>query len=79
MEECTAMMRSTVEPPIFHCAKRGSAGKGVRLNASDKNKRERLSLCTGIFKIRAPPAKTKLLSVKFELGPLHICWKFSNP
>ena len=37
------------------------------------------SLCTGIFEIRAPPAKTKLLSVKFELGPLHICWKFSDP
>ena len=36
-------------------------------------------LCTGIFKIRAPLAKTKLLLVKFELGPLHICWKFSDP
>jgi hypothetical protein len=28
-----------------------------------------LSLCTGILEIVAAPVKTKLLSVKFELGP----------
>ena len=38
-----------------------------------------VSLSTGIFKTWAPPAKTKLLLVKFELGSLHICWKFSDP
>jgi hypothetical protein len=44
-----------------------------------------LSLCMWILGIRAPLvksklllAKTKLLSVKFELGPLQVCWKFSD-
>jgi hypothetical protein len=32
-----------------------------------------LSLCTGILEIQAPPVKTKLFAVKFELGPLQTC------
>jgi hypothetical protein len=37
-----------------------------------------LPLCMGILGIAAPPVKTKLLSVKFELGPVQMCWKFSD-
>jgi len=37
-----------------------------------------LSLCRWILGIRAPLVKTKLLLVKFELGPLQACWKFSD-
>jgi hypothetical protein len=37
-------------------------------------KKRGVSPCRGILEIKAPPVKTKLLSVKFELGPLQ---KFS--
>jgi hypothetical protein len=37
-----------------------------------------LSLCTGISEIETAPVKTKLHSVKIELGPLHMCWIFSD-
>jgi hypothetical protein len=34
--------------------------------------------CATPVKTKLLLAKTKLLSVKFELGPLQICWKFSD-
>jgi hypothetical protein len=32
----------------------------------------------GNLGIVARPVKTKLLSVKFELEPVQMCWKFSD-
>jgi hypothetical protein len=69
-------------------------GKGIQINNSHaeiENKSKctvyqvqnmaieiRLSLCVGILEIAAIPVKTKLLSVKFELGSCKIRWKFSD-
>jgi hypothetical protein len=32
----------------------------------------------GFWEFGRPLSNLKLLSVKFELGPLQVCWKFSD-